>query len=265
MRPPRGLLVVPPAFAALFVAIGLAVGAAPLAVVLRAENELGKLVALAGCVVGALAFERGDYLRRAWMLSGGCMLLLLVRDVTVVPAVDAVVGGVRFDAARGALVVAANTSSVIGAWMLAHAWSVSGLDDDDSRRGRWPLVAVGVVASLVATGWPLLHDLRLLFGGDMNAIAWVGSDLGDTICLALVAPVLATALALRGGRLLWPWALLTAGGIAWVLYDAGWGTTELLHVDGLPPVRLGVEALRALACTLTGMAGVAQRWAVAES
>jgi len=32
-----------------------------------------------------LGFERGDYLRRAWLLIAGCMALLLLRDATLLP------------------------------------------------------------------------------------------------------------------------------------------------------------------------------------
>lgn len=255
----------PPAFAGVFVALGLALGPAALTALLRTENEAGKVLSVLGCLAAALAFERGDYLRRAWLFTAACLLLLLVRDVTVIPPVEQALAGPHLDTARGALVVAANASSVVGTAMLARAWSVAGLDAGESRGRRALLLLAGVAVSLAITGWSLAAHVRALCDGNIDALVLVASDLGDTICFALIVPVLQTALALRGGALLWPWALLTAGGFCWILYDAAWGVSELLHVDHLPRVRLAVEAFRALACIFIAVAGLAQRWAVRQA
>lgn len=257
----RGLLVAPPLFAGAFLVAGLLAGGWADSV-MRTENEAGKVLSMLGCFAAALAFERGDYLRRAWALTGGCLLLLLVRDVTIVPGVEAALGGPRIEPVRWVLVVAANVSSVVGTALLARAWSVAGLSS--AGRRAWLMVA-GVVVSLAATGWPLLHDLERLRGGDFDAIPFLASDLGDTIAFALVAPVLETALALRGGALLWPWALLTAGGLCWILYDAAWGISALLHADEGVRVRLVIECFRGLACAFIACAGVAQQRALAQS
>jgi len=254
---------VPPAFAVLFVVLALAAGADALHTVVRVENETGKLLAAAGCFAAAYAFESGDYMRRAWLYSGGCLVLLLVRDVTIIPAIGGIVPAGQLSVVQGTLVVVANVSSVVGTWLLARAWTVSGLEEAPAGT-RWALRGVGVAVSLIVTGWPLMVDGSKLFAGDLAAIPWVGSDLGDTIGFALVAPVLQTALALRGGALLWPWALLTAGGFCWILYDAGWGFSELLHADAEPRVRIAVESMRALACTFIAAAGVAQRAVVVQ-
>jgi hypothetical protein len=251
----RTLAWMPVLFAGAFLLAGLAAGeAAP--VVMRIGNEGGKILAVLGCFAAAFAFERGDYLRRAWELTGACLLLLLVRDVTAIPAVDAALGGARFERGRAVFVVLANASSVVGTVLLARAWSVSGLSTAGRRAS---LLVAGVVVALAATGWPLVHDLRRLFQGDLDAVPWVASDLGDTIGFVLVVPVMQTALALRGGSLLWPWALLTAGGLCWILYDAAWGISAMLHADEIIRVRLGTETLRALACTFIAAAGLAQR------
>ena len=254
----RALIWAPIVFAGAFLLAGMLAGDATHAV-LRIENEAGKVLAVLGCVLAAQSFEPGDYLRRAWLYSGGCMALLLVRDTTIVPAVDAAFAGTRLEIVRGALVVAANASSVVGTALLARAWSVSGLST--AGRRAW-LVVGGIAIALVATGWPLVLDLRRLSEGDVGALPHLGSDLGDTICLALVAPVLDTALALRGGALLWPWALLTASGFCWILYDAAWGMSAALHFDDVPRARIVLDALRGLACAFVASAGLAQRKAV---
>jgi hypothetical protein len=106
-----------------------------------------------------------------------------------------------------------------------------------------------------------LHDAGALASGNMGAAVNIASDLGDTICLALVAPVLLTALAMRGGTLRWPWGLLTVSGIAWIAYDAASGAVELFHVEQARWL-IVTEALRGLACAFFFSAGMAQRIAV---
>jgi hypothetical protein len=254
----RALAWAPLVFATAFLLAGMLAGDA-VPTVLRTENEAGKVLAVAGCIFAARSFDPGDYLRRAWLFSGGCMLLLLVRDVTIVPPIERVMVGNRLELTRGVLVVVANASSVAGAALLARAWSVSGLST--AGRRAW-LVVAGVAVSLAATGWPLALDLRRIFHGDIDAIPFLGSDLGDMVCFALVAPVLDTALALRGGALLWPWALISASGFCWILYDAAWGMSSALHLDALPHARLVLDSLRGLACAFIASAGVAQSRAV---
>lgn len=83
-------------------------------------------------------------------------------------------------------------------------------------------------------------------------MALVASDLGDTISVALLAPVLQTALALGGGLLRWPWSFLAASGMSWLLYDA---TASESH--------LASEIFRALACMFLFSVAVAQRRAIA--
>jgi hypothetical protein len=247
-------------FAGAFSLLALVLGDGARGSVLTAENEVGKAVAAAGCLAAALAFERGEYLRRAWTYSGACYVLLLLADAAGLPALGARLGEHPLDVTQGTLVVLANTTSVLGTWMLARAWRVAGLDDEDgsARARRRLLFAAAGLLALAITGWPLVHDVRALLGGDVGALVSIASDLGDTLCLALVAPVLQTALAMRGGVLWWPWGLLTSSGLAWVVYDACSGLVEVLHVGG-GPYLVGTEALRALACASFFSAGLAQR------
>jgi hypothetical protein len=259
----RSLAAFPLCFAVVFAVVALAAGGDGLAPVLATENEVGKVLAVVGCFVAALAFEEGDYLRRAWFYSGLCYLLLLLGDVVGMPFVATHLSTHQLDLAEGSFAVLGNATSVLGTWMLARAWTVAGLEDDDDAsrtRGRL-LFAAAVTVSLAITGWPLLHDAGALASGDMGAAVNIASDLGDTICLALVAPVLLTALAMRGGTLRWPWGLLTVSGIAWIAYDAASGVVELLHVEQARWL-IVTEALRGLACAFFFSAGMAQRIAV---
>jgi|SRR5579859_2447806 len=260
------LVALPIAFAVVFTIAALALGDATAAAVLTTENETGKAIAGIGCLAAALAFDEGDYLRRAWLWSGVCYVVLLAGDLTGMHAVSARLSPQVLGATQAVFVVVANVASVVGTWMLARAWSVSGLDEDDTggRARRRALFGGAIVAALVITGWPLVHDTRAMVGGDVGAAVSVTSDLGDTLCLALVAPVLQTALAMRGGLLRWPWGLLAASGVAWIVFDASSGLLSAAHVEAGPLIVLS-EASRALACAYVFSAGWAQRKIVATA
>src|SRR5438270_2647026 len=78
----------PFAFVALFlVALSVVHEPASRDVRVRVEIETVKALGLAGCIAAALAFDRGDYMRRAWALQGGCLLMLLVRDLSFAPTI----------------------------------------------------------------------------------------------------------------------------------------------------------------------------------
>jgi hypothetical protein len=84
---------------------------------------------------------------------------------------------------------------------------------------------------------------------------------GDALCFALVAPILVTALALRGGILWWPWVLYTASGLSWMVFDV----INAAQSDTRTPTMITLSgSARALACLLAFAAGIAQRWAVTE-
>jgi hypothetical protein len=259
----RSFAAFPVGFAVVFAVAALLAGGDGLGSVLATENEVGKVLALVGCFAAALAFEEGDYLRRAWFYSGLCYLLLLLGDVAGIPLLATRLSTHEVDLVEGSFAVLGNATSVVGTWMLARAWTVAGLDDDDDAsrtRGRL-LFAAAAAVSLAITGWPLVHDVGALAAGDLGASVNIASDLGDTICLALVAPVMHTALAMRGGMLRWPWGLLTFSGIAWIAYDAASGAVELFHVEQARWL-IVTEALRGLACAFFFSAGMAQRIAV---
>ncbi len=119
------LLVVPFATASLMLGDRM-----PIAVM--TASEAGKVLSLAGAVIAALAFERGDYLRRAWLRYGACYVFLLVNDFLSVATAE---GHGQF-VARGLVVTVGNAFAVWGTWMLARAWSVAGLDEEGHERRR---------------------------------------------------------------------------------------------------------------------------------
>ncbi len=227
-------------------------------VFMRSEVELVKVLALYGSWAAAFAFERGDYLRRAWFLIGGCMALLLVRDATLAPLGLEAMGASRLELLRGLLVVAANVSQVVGTWILAGAWKVAHLQLPGSRGRRQAVVAgVGLLAFVIA-GPAVVTNLQRVFAGDVSALTGAASGLGDVISLWLIAPLLLTALALRGGLFVWPWALITTSMFAWMLYDALPALGPMLGL-GAEATRTASELFRALGCMFGLTAGLAQR------
>jgi hypothetical protein len=250
----RALVLFPFVVATIFVACVLALPAS--VPVVRIEVETVKLLAVIGCLAAAFAFERGEYLRRAWIFSGACMALLVVRDVTLASFAPPRLVGVPIVFVQNALVVLANASSIVGTWMMARAWSVSGLEPPGSARGRRAAVAASIVVAVIVGGATIVLHVRAMLRGDLSVLGPIASDLGDLVSLCLIAPVALTALAMRGGVLRWPWGLLTASLCCWLLYDV---TTFLREIQAGEPLRVTNEVCRSLACTFAFSAGFAQR------
>ena len=231
----------------------------------RTEIELVKVLGLVGCWSAAFAFERAAYLRRAWLLVGCLFAFLLPRDlIALVPGpFEAVLGARGLAVSRATLVVTANVLFATGTWMLARTWKVAALHLPGSRRNQWLVLAVVVVLALAFAGPGVWGSLQRMTHGDSDAIAGLASAIGDALALCFIGPLFLTALALRGGAMSWPWALLTLSNVAWLLYDAAAVGGPRLGLDA-SDVRLWTELFRALACTLAFSAGMAQRAVLAR-
>jgi len=226
------------------------------AVFLRTEIALVKTLSLIGSLAAALRFEPGAYLRRAWLWSASCMAMLLLADLTRVPVRWEELG-IDIVLVRSILTVLANAAQVVGTWMLARAWRVAELSLPGPRWGQAGVALAAVVVAAALAGPPLAANADDLLAGDPGALAGVASALGDAVALCLIAPLLLTALALRGGLLGWPWSLLTTSYFAWLLFDAAF-------VIGSP---LGfrsstLDVFRTLGCMYGFSAGMAQRFVV---
>jgi hypothetical protein len=211
-----------------------------------------------GCLAAATRFRRGDYLRGAWTLLAACFLLIFLGDLTLT---DGLFSGYAWTGlANGILTILANLAQIGGTWMLAHAWRVAGIELPGSRRNRVLMALAALALALAAAGPPALVSLRLVLKGDASYLVSLSSCIGDIVAFALIAPMLLTALALRGGILCWPFALLSASLVSWLCFDAA---LTLAPVAGWPDadLKLIYECFRALACTLGGAAGYSQRMA----
>lgn len=255
----RALAVFPLVWTAAFLAAASLLKDAPsYPVFLRVEMEVVKALALAGAWAAALKFEPDAYPRRAWFLIGSCMALLLLRDLTLLPSFAGALDERRLALLRGGLVALGNLAQVVGVWLLARSWKVADLSLPGSGRQRALVTAAAVLLAAVFAGPSVVTNAGRLQAGDPTAVTAVASALGDVLSLCLIAPLLLTALALRGGLIGWTWSLLTTSYVCWLLYD---GVQVYGPGLGLDPwsARLASEAFRALGCTYGLCAGLAQR------
>jgi hypothetical protein len=255
----RTLVWIPVVLALLFLGTELAMGPSSQALTIRVEVELAKILWLAGALAAARVFEAGDYLRRGWLLIAVGVALFLVRDLTQIPTIETMVPPTSLGVFRGVVVIAGNLSQVWGVWVLARVWSAAGLDDA-VRGQRRVLFAAAVALSAMLTGPSIAHDTAGAFSGNLEAVPHLASDLGDAISFVLLAALVRTALALRGGVVFWTWLLLAAGQVAWMLFDGARTLTELFGASSFSSPL--VECLRVVGAVYFCTAGLAQRWVV---
>ncbi|AKT42639.1 hypothetical protein [Chondromyces crocatus] len=225
-------------------------------------QEGGKALGVAGALAAALAFERGDYLRRAWGLQAAYMLLIL-RDAVLMrlpPGTEIL--GLSVKAWDGGVVALANMAGVAAAWMMARAWEEAGFEMPAPRSRKILVGGAALVLALVFMGKPLAKDVQALLAGDYAEITAVISSVADMLATSLIAPVLLTVLAMRGGVLAWPWGMFTASMVCWLFFDAA---SLILGVESRHSGTweyVARDSFRVLACLYACAAGLAQRAAI---
>ncbi len=252
----RLLLALPLAWAVAFVLVYAASQGAPWrAAFLRTEIETVKALSLAGCLLAAFSFRRGDHLRAAWLLMGSCSGILLLRDFTLIPWFEPIA---HLEIFRGAMVLLSNLLMVAGMIVFARTARKSGLALPGTAGLRAGALGLALVVSLLLAGPPLLIGARQTFSGDAKGMVSFASSLGDLVSFVLLAPVLFTALSLRGSLAGRPWWLLVLGLLCWMLYDATFALNYVFDVSEnlLKP---SGEFFRSLAFMFEFSAGLAQR------
>jgi hypothetical protein len=223
-------------------------------VALRIEIEAVKLIALSGCLAAAFSLASSDHLHGAWKLAAVSFGFLLARDAFLLSGLSTQTSQAQL--MIGLAVLCSNIAGVASAWLMARTFQVAGLATDESA-ARWrTLTLVALVAASLVCAPSLVLSVQGLARGDLHNLVSLFSGLGDVLSLALIAPIVLTAIAMRGGALIWPWALLTAAMLAWLLYDV---VGMLVPLFDATPSRLLEELFRGLACAYTAAAGFAQR------
>jgi hypothetical protein len=254
--------------------LGLALAlAAALSLVeaLAIRRGLPSLVALAALAAyaaattaafgAAAAFGPQDHLRRAWGLVGGLYLglglgrLLFPGDLLGLPDIAALAW------LRAAITLAANACGVAGIALFAVTWLRTGLPLPGSRGERRLVAAVLFAATMLLVGPDLVASTAAALRGDVYAGAVALGDAADVVMFLLLVPVFITARGLAGGRLAWPFALLCAADVAWMLLDGFATYGELLAVEP-SAARAVTGALRTTGCLMFAAAAVTQRLAI---
>jgi hypothetical protein len=125
------------------------------------------------------------------------------------------------------------------------------------------VVVAAIAVALLIAGLPFALGARELIHGKLSGAVAMFSSLGDMVALVLIAPILLTALALRGGQVAWVWTFWTLALLSWLLFDAQDTVSFFLYgPDTSNPDWLlaGVEPFRMLACGFSWAAGTTQRW-----
>ena len=221
-----------------------------------------KLLGAAGCFIAASRYRRREYMGIAWYLIGIDYFLLFAKDLLFgkiihLPGLDVETAATL----RVIFVIIGNVGSAIGCMMLARVWHVAGIALPGSRRLQYAAMAVGITFAVALVGWGTWHDIGQLRAGDKDAYVAIASNLGDIVSFSAIAPILLTAIAMRGGALAWPWALVTLSNMGWLLYDMSW-SFERQWALSEHTLRIVAEFFRGQGCIMAFAAGLAQRWAI---
>lgn len=223
----------------------------------RVEVAIMEAWALSGSLAAALHFQRGDYLRNAWLLFAFSYGLYFVGDLTLTTGVFSDRSWTPL--ANGILTVVGNMAAAVATWKLARASRIAGLEPPWSPPVRIVIQLVAIALALLVTGDATITYTQQLAEGDMTAIRMLASCLGDIFCFSLLGPMFLTAVSLRGGVLVWTWSLLTLSGLSWLGVD---GAATFLPAMGVSQSASQdtFETLRCVANAYLGTAALYQRW-----
>lgn len=258
----RTLAALPLVAAMLALVAALAIGLDDAPPMLLGVVAAAKVAAALGSLVAAFTFDRGDYLRRAWLFAA-LSHALLARELWLFPlGMDSTVAGVSVETLNPIVVAVANVAGVVASWHMARAWNVAGLELSGNTRD-WALYLSALGVAFLITGAPLARDFGALAQGQSVPVIHLVSSLSDIASIVLIAPVLTTVVRTRGGLVAWPFGLYAASMLFWLAYDAA---DILAHHEALAThgviLHDAAELARVLACGFLAVSGIAQRRAV---
>ena len=213
------------------------------------------LYALGALAAGMAASKFGwwsEHVGRAWTLFCVEFLLLLANYIVRRTFPDARL-------VLNASLVVANLAQIAAYWLMARTLTAAGLDYYGSRLKKILIItaALGVAILLcyssLATEWESIHA-GLVRPGRLFSV------LSDMITFVLIAPLLVTTYALRGGRLFWIFGFLTLSVFGWMVNQAGTPIGVLLGGGG-EAARVVRIAGVAVASLFNAAAAVTQRLA----
>jgi hypothetical protein len=215
------------------------------------------LVTAASAFITTSKFVFGDKLYVSWLFVGIGYTLSTIRYSLRLAAMIRGGGDLLPRTALDALLILQNLAIAIALLMFVLAWKSTGLTAGQSRAG---LIALGIVAALVVGGYPLFQGFQTR-GADTVLLI---STMGDVVGMALIIPLVISALALRGGLLMHTWLYLALCETFWMLYDVWLAVRDSLGVGAR--VGTGIEQMiRVAAIMFAFIATVAQRRAAPRS
>jgi hypothetical protein len=158
-------------------------------------------------------------------------------------------------------VVVANLAGIGAYVLMARSLSAAGLEYYGSRAKKILALSVALLLAIALCYGPITVALQSLRSDDPSFGALV-SPIADVITFMLVAPLLLTAFALRGGQIFWMFALLTTGTIGWMI-NQGASTIMNMIGGGENAIRTGRMTGFAMACFLIAAAALTQ-WLAAQ-
>lgn len=256
----RSLAAFPLLYTAVFLAIAWSLqGSETLASFTFWQRILVRVLAVAGCFAAVSCFERGDHLRSAWLWLGAGTVVILIRDLLrLLPAFTPQGADPQAQLLVTALGILSNLALLGGIWMLARSWKMAAITLPGGRSGFGVVAVATAVLALTVTGPGAYTHLQEVARGDWSSLVLVVSAIVDIITLCLITPLLLTAISLRGSLFAWPWGLVTASQLAWLLYDVAAALRPGLLPAGLPLS----EVFRGLAENYLFAAGMAQYFVI---
>ena len=258
----RWLAVFPLLYAAVFIAIVWWLGGGEaLGPFIIGQRLLVRLLAIAGCFLAVSVFAQGDHLRTAWLWLGSGAVAILIRDLLrLLPPFQPANAGPGAVVILSGLGILSNLALLAGVWMLARSWKMAAISLPGGRYGALAVALVTAVLALAVAGPGALKSARAVVGGDWGSLILCVSAVVDVLSLCLITPLLLTAVSLRGGLFSWPWGLITASQLSWLLYDAAAALAPSLTPGGFPLA----EVFRGLAQNYLFVAGLAQLYAIRQ-
>jgi hypothetical protein len=256
----RSLAAFPLLYAAIFLAAAWSLqGDEALAPFTFWQRILARVLAAAGCFAAISCFERGDHLRNAWLWLGAGTIVILIRDLLrLFPGFAPQGADPKAQLVVTALGILSNLALLGGIWMLARSWKMAAITLPGGRSGFGVVAVATAILALTVTGPGAFNHLQQVSQGDWSSLVLVVSALVDIVTLCLITPLLLTAVSLRGSLFAWPWGLVTASQLAWLLYDIAASLRPGLLPAGLPLS----EVFRGLAENYLFAAGMAQYFVI---
>ena len=243
-------LIVVPFLCGAIAGIGMALADPTAARFYRAVLILSAAATMISAYMTTARFAPGDKLFTSWLFIGiGYTLSTIrysIRLIGMLRGADLPIPRHALDA----MLILQNLAIAIALLMFVLAWRSTGLTAGQSRGS---LIAFGIIVALVVGGYPLLQGFQTR-GADTVLLI---STLGDVVGIALIVPLVLSAMALRGGLLMHTWLYLALCEFFWLLYDVWLAVRE--H---LVSARAGAgieQMIRVTAIMFAFIATVAQR------